>query len=159
MIAPENKTAGADLRPLRRCLLSVQDFLQHLAQPAASVQHLVQVAVTLQQPPSHFIAVAGLEHEPSLQLAQPVLNSPAASTVARIIIFIVWSFVVRGLVFLRRHPRLPSEINGSFGRGRWRAVQRAAWRGGAAIRFRKSRDQFAGAQRTASHRRHFNRRV
>jgi hypothetical protein len=38
----------------------VQDFLQHFAQPAASVQHFAHVAGSLQQLPSHL--AAGLAH-------------------------------------------------------------------------------------------------
>jgi hypothetical protein len=86
MTAPGNKTAGADLISLRRCLFLVQDFLQHFAQPAASAQHFAQVSPSLQQPPAHFMAVVGLEQEPSLQCAQPVvINIPAAKTAASIV--------------------------------------------------------------------------
>lgn len=70
-------------------------FLQHLAQPAASVQHFMHVAWSLQQEPSQAWA-AGFEQEPSLQVAQPVLNNnPAAQTAPSISIFIlVFPFVV-----------------------------------------------------------------
>ena len=69
-----------------------QDFLQHFAQPAASVQHFEQVAESLQQPPSHFMA--DLSHAPPLQHeAQPLLSSsPTAQTAPSISIFILFSF-------------------------------------------------------------------
>ena len=71
-------------------------FLQHLAQPAASVQHFMHVAWSLQQLPSHFMA-AGLEQEE--QLLQPVLNNrPTAQTAPSISIFIFNFSFRRGLV-------------------------------------------------------------
>jgi hypothetical protein len=57
-----------------------------LAQPAASPQHLAQVAASLQQLPLQAEA-AGLEQE--LQLLQPVLSrSPTAQSAPSISIFI-----------------------------------------------------------------------
>ena len=80
-------------------------FLQHFAQPAASVQHFMHVAWSLQQLPSHFMA-AGLEQEPSLQVAQPVNSRPAAQTAPSISIFIlVFPFIVGWFVFRRCRPR------------------------------------------------------
>ena len=75
-------------------------FLQHFAQPAASVQLLAQVAPSLQQLPSHFIA--GLVQAPSFlqQVEQPaVISNPAANTVARISIVLIIFLAVRGLAF------------------------------------------------------------
>lgn len=74
-------------------------FLQHFAQPAASVQHFMHVAWSLQQLPSHFMA-AGLEQEE--QLLQPVLNNrPTAQTAPSISIFILtFPFVVDRFVGL-----------------------------------------------------------
>jgi hypothetical protein len=67
----------------------VQDLWQHLAQPAASVQHLAQVAASLQQAPVQAV-VAGLQHEPDLLVAQPVVKSaPVAITAARIIMVFI----------------------------------------------------------------------
>ena len=82
------KNAGAVLIPLRRCVSPVQDFLQHLAQPAASVQHFVHVAWSLQHEPLQDIA--GLEQEPFLQFAQPVVRKiPATATNASVIIVFI----------------------------------------------------------------------
>jgi hypothetical protein len=59
-----------------------------LAQPAASVQHLVQVAGSLQQLPSQ--AMADL---PPSVLQPVVIRIPAAKTAARIIIvFMLFTF-------------------------------------------------------------------
>ena len=83
-------------------------FLQHFAQPAASVQHFMHVAWSLQQLPSHFMA-AGLEQEE--QLLQPVLNNrPTAQTAPSISIFIfTFPFVVGWLVDAAAHVR-PRQI-------------------------------------------------
>jgi hypothetical protein len=67
-----------------------------LAQPAASVQHLAQVALSLQQLPSQ--AVDALELEALLLVEQPVvINIPAAKTAAKIItvfiLFYLWLFL------------------------------------------------------------------
>ncbi len=84
--------------------LRVQDFLQHLAQPAASPQHLVHVAESLQQPPSH--AVAALQ---DLQLAQPVLNnSPTAQNAPRINSFISNYLSVRAVTLTICRPHSAS---------------------------------------------------
>jgi hypothetical protein len=68
------------------------DLGQHLAQPAAFVQHLAQVVGVLQQLPSHFMA--GMVHEALLLVAQPVvINIPAAKTAASsIVIFMLVTF-------------------------------------------------------------------
>jgi hypothetical protein len=67
-----------------------------LAQPAASVQHLAQVAGSLQQAPEQLAVVAGLPQEPDLQVEQPVvINTPTAITAASIIIvFILFPWFV-----------------------------------------------------------------
>jgi hypothetical protein len=84
---------------LRRCCLDcAYDLGQHLAQPAAFVQHLAQVAESLQQLPLHFMA--GMVHEALLSLQQVehpvVISIPAAKTAVRIIIvfmlFFLWFF-------------------------------------------------------------------
>lgn len=66
-------------------------FLQHFAQPAASVQHLAHVAGSLQQPPSHFIAGLAQALSWLQQVEQPVvIRIPAAKVAASsIIVFIV----------------------------------------------------------------------
>ena len=90
----KNRSAGTEKIPSRRCFFcGATYFLQHFAQPAASVQHFMQVAWSLQQLPSQVWA-AGLEQEP--QLLQPeVNNNPAAQTAPSISIFIlVFPFVV-----------------------------------------------------------------
>jgi hypothetical protein len=67
-----------------------------LAQPAASVQHLAQVAASLQHAPVHAAVVAGLQQEPDLPVAQPVvINTPTAITAASVIIV----FILFPLVF------------------------------------------------------------
>jgi hypothetical protein len=70
-----------------------------LAQPAASVQHLPHVALSLQQLPSQ--AMAGLAHAPLLQVVeQPVaIRVPTAQTSASIVIFI-FTFVCSWIYFL-----------------------------------------------------------
>jgi hypothetical protein len=71
------------------------DFGQHLAQPAASVQHLAQVVGFLQQPPSQ--PMADLPLASLLVVEQPVaIKVPTAQTSANIIIFIscLWLFVI-----------------------------------------------------------------
>ena len=79
-VAAQNKTAVADLIPPRRCSLSAYDLWQHFAQPAASVQHFMHVAWSLQQLPSHFIADLW-------PVAQPVVRKiPATATIASVII-------------------------------------------------------------------------
>jgi hypothetical protein len=53
------------------------------------VQHLAQVALSLQQPPSQ--AIAGLALLALLPVEQPVVISiPAAKIVAKIIIVFIW---------------------------------------------------------------------
>ncbi len=71
------------------------DYLQHLAQSSAVLQHLPQLAASLQHF-AHFSDMAGLEQEASdlQQVAQPAVNSPVASTEARISIFILLPFFV-----------------------------------------------------------------
>jgi hypothetical protein len=60
-------------------------YLQHTAQPAASLQHLAHVAASLQQPPSHFMA------EWELSVLQPVVsNIPATATMASIIMVFIF---------------------------------------------------------------------
>jgi hypothetical protein len=66
---------GALNQTRQQQLVPPYDFLQHFAQPAASPQHLAQVAGSLQQEPSQAAAVvvaAGLEQ---LQVEHPVINS------------------------------------------------------------------------------------
>jgi hypothetical protein len=67
--------------------------LQHLAQPAASPQHLAQVAGSLQQAPVQAEAAGLAQLLQELQLLQPVLNNrPTAQTAPSIIsfIFVLW---------------------------------------------------------------------
>jgi hypothetical protein len=84
----------------RRChFYRAYDLWQHLAQPDASVQHLAQVAGSLQQLPSQ--PVVDLVLEPLLQVVeQPVaIRVPMAQASANIIIFIFLPFVIRGFIF------------------------------------------------------------
>jgi hypothetical protein len=65
---------------------------QHFWQPAPSVQHFAHVAASLQQSPLQAEA-AGLQHEPPLHEAQPLLsNKPTAQIAPSISIFISVSF-------------------------------------------------------------------
>jgi hypothetical protein len=60
-------------------------FLQHFAQPAASPQHCLQVAGSLQQAPVQAAAFGFSQLPQELQVLQPVVNmSPAAKTTANI---------------------------------------------------------------------------
>jgi hypothetical protein len=76
----------------RRFCFLMGYFLQHFAQPAASVQHLAHFAWSLQQEPLQAAAALVQEPEPQEpQLLQPeVNNSPAAQTAPSISIFILF---------------------------------------------------------------------
>jgi hypothetical protein len=84
-----NKSAETEIS-VRRDESARIYFLQHLAQPAASVQHFAQVAGSLQQSPVQALA-AGLQQELLLLLEQQpvVIRTAAAQATARsMIVFI-----------------------------------------------------------------------
>jgi hypothetical protein len=99
----------------RRCYFDCSyDLWQHLAQPAASLQHFVQVTWSLQQLPSQ--AMAGLALSALQQVLQPVvIRIPAAKTAARIIIdFILFNFGCSWICLNAVLPIAPAAAIGKF---------------------------------------------